>query len=129
MLFNIRYPANANGFSAYGNSSFLVKAVLLLLEIINVIKRDSGSFFRLLETPISKSFILASRDGLSILVQFLRQQSAILKFFKVEATFLYIGMTFFNKSFIRLMETDFLSSGNSVFNQSYFSASGSHYWN
>ena len=37
------------------------------------------------------------------------------KFFKVGATFSYRGNIFSNKSFIRLVETDFLSSGNSVF--------------
>ena len=41
--------------------------------------------------------------------------SEILGFFKVEATFPYSGNAFFNKSFIQLVETDFLSSGNSVF--------------
>ena len=39
LFFNILYRANANGFSAYGNSILLVRAILLLLEIINVIKR------------------------------------------------------------------------------------------
>ena len=39
VFFNILYPASANEFSAYGNSIFLVRAILLLLEIINVIKR------------------------------------------------------------------------------------------
>ena len=39
VFFNILYPASANGFSAYGNSIFLVRAILLLLEIISVIKR------------------------------------------------------------------------------------------
>ena len=41
--------------------------------------------------------------------------SEILRFFNVEATFSYSGNVFFNKSFIRLVEMDFLSSGNSVF--------------
>ena len=35
----VLYPANANEFSDYGNSSFLVRAILLLLEISSVIKR------------------------------------------------------------------------------------------
>ena len=39
LFFNILYTANANRFSAYGNSIILVRAILLLLEIINVIKR------------------------------------------------------------------------------------------
>ena len=39
IFFNILYPASANVFFAYGNSSFLVRALLLLLEIISVIKR------------------------------------------------------------------------------------------
>ena len=39
VFFNILYPANANGFSAYGNSMFLVRAILLLLEIISIIKK------------------------------------------------------------------------------------------
>ena len=39
VFFNILYPANANGFSAYGNNIFMVRAILLLLEIISVIKR------------------------------------------------------------------------------------------
>ena len=38
-IFNILYQANANGFSAYGNSIFWVRAILLLLEIISVIQR------------------------------------------------------------------------------------------
>ena len=37
------------------------------------------------------------------------------RFFKVGATFSYSGNIFFNKSFIRLVETDLLSSGNSAF--------------
>ena len=38
-------------------------------------------------------------------------------FFTMEAAFLYSenGSAFFNKSFIRPVETDFLSSGNSAF--------------
>ena len=39
VFFNILYPASANEFSAYGNSIFLVGAILLLLEINSVIKR------------------------------------------------------------------------------------------
>ena len=39
VFFNILYPASANEFSAYGNNIFLVGALMLLLEIINVIKR------------------------------------------------------------------------------------------
>ena len=61
LFFNTLYSANASRFSAYGNSIFLVRAFLLLLEIISVIQ--SGSFFRLLERFISvKSFIPASRN-------------------------------------------------------------------
>ena len=45
VFFNILYSVNANRFSAKGNSVFLVRAILLLSEIISVIK--SGSFFRL----------------------------------------------------------------------------------
>ena len=37
--------------------------------------------------------------------------SEILRFFKVETTFPYSGNAFFNKSFIRLVKTDFLSNG------------------
>ena len=75
VFFNIIYPANG-WFSAYGNSTFLVRAILLLLEIISVIKRDSISFFRQLETYIlTKSFILASWNRFSIFFHFLRQQS------------------------------------------------------
>ena len=40
--------------------------------------------------------------------------SEILRFFKEEATFSYSGKTFFKKSFIRLVESDCLSNGNSV---------------
>ena len=47
VFFNILYTANANGFSAHGNSIFFIRAILLLLEIISVIKKDSGSLFRL----------------------------------------------------------------------------------
>ena len=39
LFFSILYPASANEFSAYGNSIVLVRAILLLLEIISVIKR------------------------------------------------------------------------------------------
>ena len=39
VFFNILYPASVNEFSAYGNSIFLVGAILLLLETISVIKR------------------------------------------------------------------------------------------
>ena len=46
-----------------------------------------------------------------------------------EASFPYNGNAFFNKSFIRLVETFFLCSGNSVSCHSYFSACGSYYWN
>ena len=48
--------------------------------------------------------------------------SEMLRFFKVEVTFRYSGNTFFYKSFIWLVET-------MLFDQSYFSTSGSHYWN
>ena len=62
-FFNIIYPASGNEFSACGDSVFLVRAILLLLEII--IKRY-GSFFRLVETSIStKSFIMASGNRFS----------------------------------------------------------------
>ena len=74
VFFNIVYAANANWFSAYGNSTFLPRAILLLLEIISVIKRGISSFFRQLETYIlTKSFILASWNGFSIFFHFLRQ--------------------------------------------------------
>ena len=76
VFFNIIYPANARWFSAYGNSTFLARAILLLLEIISIIKRDSISFVRQLETYIlTKSFILASWNRFSIFFNFLRQQS------------------------------------------------------
>ena len=39
----------------------------------------------------------------------------LLRFFKVEETFPYSGSAFFNKFFIWLVETDFLSSGNCFF--------------
>ena len=39
IFFNINYPASVNEFAAYGNSIFLFKATLLLLEIISVIER------------------------------------------------------------------------------------------
>ena len=41
--------------------------------------------------------------------------SEVLRFFKVEATLAYCGNAFSSKSFIRLMETDFLYCGNSGF--------------
>ena len=37
------------------------------------------------------------------------------RFLKVQAIFPYNGNAFFNIYFIRLVETDFLSSGNNVF--------------
>ena len=74
VFFNTLYPADAKVFSAYRNSIFLVRTILLLLEIISVIKRDSSSFFCQLETSIlTKSFILASWNGFSIFFHFLRQ--------------------------------------------------------
>ena len=39
VFFNILYRASANEFSAYGKSIFLVRDILLLLEIISVIMR------------------------------------------------------------------------------------------
>ena len=39
VFFNILYPASGNEFSAYGNIIFLVRAILLLSEIISVMKR------------------------------------------------------------------------------------------
>ena len=39
VFFYILYRASANEFSAHGNSIFLVKTILLLLEMISVIKR------------------------------------------------------------------------------------------
>ena len=36
---NILFSTSANGFSAYGDSIFVVRPILLLLEIISVIKR------------------------------------------------------------------------------------------
>ena len=60
VFFNILYRANSKEYYAYRNSIFLVRAFLLLLEIIRVI----GSFFCLLETSIStKPFILANGNG------------------------------------------------------------------
>ena len=38
VFFNILYLASANKFSAYGNSIFLVRVILLLVENLNVIK-------------------------------------------------------------------------------------------
>ena len=40
VFFNILYSACANKLSAYGNSICLVRAILLLLDIISVIKRQ-----------------------------------------------------------------------------------------
>ena len=39
VFFNILYPASVNEFSANGNSIFLVRAILLLLEVISVINK------------------------------------------------------------------------------------------
>ena len=39
VFFHILYRASANEFSAYGKSIFLVRDILLLLEIISVIMR------------------------------------------------------------------------------------------
>ena len=47
--------------------------------------------------------------------------------FKVGAAFWCSRNIFFNKSFIRVAETDFLSSGNSTFWSELFSAFGNHY--
>ena len=53
------------------------------------------------------------------------------RFFKVKADFPYRGKAFFNKSFVRLVKTDFLSSGNIIFDLFlfYFPIGGNHYWN
>ena len=61
VLFNILYPASANGFSVYCNQNFLVRAILLLVETIIGIRRKQFSnkelisaseqlIFRLVET-------------------------------------------------------------------------------
>ena len=109
-----------------------------------------GPLFRLIET----SFLSAENNIVSFRVFFLLVQKLLLKlvesqflntnhisasghqfvhfferFFKVEAAFLFRGNVFFNKSSIRLDEMQFLSSENCFFDQSYFSASGNHYWN
>ena len=56
--------------------------------------------------------------------------SETLRCFKVEATFLFSGNAFFNKSYIWLVEMDtFCLVETVLLDQSYFSASGSHYWN
>ena len=56
--------------------------------------------------------------------------SETLRCFKVEATFPFSGNAFFNKSYIWLLEMDtFCLVETVLFDQSYFSASGSHYWN
>ena len=39
VFFNVLYPASANKFSSYGKSIFLIRDILLLLEIISVIMR------------------------------------------------------------------------------------------
>ena len=57
VFLNILYRASANEFSAYGNSIFLVRAILLLLEIISVIKRlfQRNPSFWLVETDFPAS--------------------------------------------------------------------------
>ena len=150
VFFNILYPANGNGFSAYENIIILVRAILLLLQIISAIMRQwqffwstgnvyfneilhSGQWKRvycLLETALfySEFFLLVQTiietQGKSIFkdeIYYCQSTpvfmivSAILRFLKVEVTFLYSGNAFFNEPFIRLVETDFLSRGNSAF--------------
>ena len=55
--------------------------------------------------------------------------SEISKFFKVEATFLYSGNAFSTNLSSGQWERIFCLVETVFFDQSYFSASGSHYWN
>ena len=55
--------------------------------------------------------------------------SEILRFFKVEATFPYRGNAFSNNPSSGQLKQIFCLVETVLFYQSYFSASGSHYWN
>ena len=94
-------PASGNEFSG------LLEKVLFYFE-----------FFLLVETIIRtwrKSIFKDETYSCDSEHQFFRFFLAALRFFKVEETFPYSGNAFFNKSFIRLVETDFLSRGNCFF--------------
>ena len=67
VFFNNLCPATAKEFSANGNSMFLFRTILLLLEITSVINSQWQHFFFLVvETSVStKSFIPARENGFS----------------------------------------------------------------
>ena len=54
VFFNILHPASANGFSAYWNQNFLVRAILLLVETIIGIKGK----------PFSKKVLILASEQL-----------------------------------------------------------------
>ena len=59
VFFNILYPASPNKFSAHRNSIFLVGAILLLLGIISVIRRQWQFFSSSGNVYFNEIFILA----------------------------------------------------------------------
>ena len=77
-----------------------------------------SEFFLLVETIIKtwrKSIFKDETYSCYSEHQFFHFFLEVLRFFKVEETFPYSGSAFFNKFFIWLVETDFLSSGNCFF--------------
>ena len=95
--------------AASGNSSFFNWS-LFFRQSFNPTFTASGNYYWKLEGSqfLKTKYIPASEHQF---FQIIRD----FKIFKVEATFPYSGNAFFNSSFIRLVETDFLSSGNRVF--------------
>ena len=112
--------------AACGNSSLLNWTIFFRQSFITASKNKFflsmeivlfyPEFFLLMETIIETWGMSVFKDKIyscqwtSFLIF-----SAILRFFEVEANFPYSWNLLFNKSFTRLVETDFLSSWNSVF--------------
>ena len=94
-FFNWNMFFNQSFISASGNKFFVYWWKLLL-------KLGGSQFLKTKYFPTSKH-------------QFFRYLQRFWDFFKVEANFPYSGNPFFNKSFMWLVETDFLFSGYSVF--------------
>ena len=108
-------PASENEFFVYWKQYCFTLEFFLLVETIVEIWRKS--IFK------DETYSCWWTQAFSIF-------SETLRCFKVEATFPFSGNAFFNKSYIWLLEMDtFCLVETVLFDQSYFSASGSHYWN
>ena len=87
-------------FLSIGNSIVLFRVFFCKWKLF--LKLEGSQFLKTKYIPVSEhqAFFMFSETW---------------RFFKVEATFPNSGSTFFIKSLTQLMETNFLSSGNSVF--------------